>query len=216
MCLCLSVCLCIVCSADSSKKANLLDLHRSKERLAPKKMLRFLLVLVQTLISQWEYQPIKRRVEKGAYCYCMNRAHEEKDWSSPTPLEMKPRVGNTLRGIRMHSWVWIDIHSPTPPAFIQFTKPQCTFILLSSSFHPHFPVLPPTHFAAPQPSPLFNPHPCLPLSLISTPCSFLHLCLPLCIVLALSLSPCSLSLHSTNLRLPPSLRALPVSSIVKQ
>jgi hypothetical protein len=56
---------------------------------------------VQALIRQWEYQPIKRRVEKGSYCCSVNLADEAEEagagmveGNSPhaAQVDMKPRV----------------------------------------------------------------------------------------------------------------------------
>ncbi len=52
---------------------------------------------LQALIRQWEYQPIKRRVEKGTYYHETNFADDEADRDSPAPLNMKPRVRAGVR-----------------------------------------------------------------------------------------------------------------------
>ncbi len=45
----------------------------------------------QALIRQWEYQPIRRRVENGAYCHRQNREDDEEDRLAGLP-DLSPRV----------------------------------------------------------------------------------------------------------------------------
>ncbi len=45
----------------------------------------------QALIHQWEYQPIRRRVEKGAYYHLLNQADDKNNCLAGQP-DLKPRV----------------------------------------------------------------------------------------------------------------------------
>ena len=45
----------------------------------------------QALIHQWEYQPIRRRVEKGAYYHLLNQADDKDNCLAGQP-DLKPRV----------------------------------------------------------------------------------------------------------------------------